>query len=140
MKRTIAFFINNPLAANLLMILIFVFGFFGLKSLRSTFFPEAQSGIVIVESIYPGASPKEVEIGVTTKIENGIKGLTGIEKVNSTSSENFSRIQIKIEQGKDITNAIQDIKNSIDQISSFPKDMETPRIYEFHPPCMELFD
>ena len=130
MKNTIAFFINNPLAANLLMILIFIFGFFGLNSLRSTFFPEAQSGIIIVESIYPGASPKEVEIGVTTKIEQNIKGISGIEKVNSISSENFSRIQVRLEKGVKINDAVQKIKNSVDQIGTFPKDMERPRIYE----------
>jgi len=70
------------------MFLILIFGFFGLGGLKSTLFPESESKIILVQAVYPGASPEEVENGIVIKIEDNLKGLSGVERVSSVSSEN----------------------------------------------------
>ena len=100
----------------------------GLFNLRKTFFPERSAKIIIVDAVLPGASPLEIEQMVTLKIEDNIDGITGIKKIISKSLENTSSIIIEIENGIDNQIVVQDIKNAIDRINSFPDAMESPSI------------
>ena len=100
----------------------------GLFNLRKTFFPERSAKIIIVDAVLPGASPLEIEQMVTLKIEDNIDGITGIKKIISKSLENTSSIIIEIENGIDNQVVVQDIKNAIDRINSFPDAMESPSI------------
>ena len=86
MKKLITYFIKYPITGNVLMVLILVFGVMGMASLRKTFFPENESTLIMVDAVYPGASPSEIEKTVILKIEENIDGITGIEQVTSTSS------------------------------------------------------
>lgn len=133
MKRLIEYFIKNPFAGNVLMILLVLMGIFGLMGLRSTLMPQVDPGRIIVSATYPGASPEEIERGIILQIENNLKGISGIEKVTSTSRENSGQIMIELESGFDANVAYQDIKNAVDGIVSFPSGMEPPnvRILEF---------
>ena len=70
MRELIKYFIKYPIAANIIMLLIIVFGCMGLFNLRKTFFPERTAKMISVQAIYPGASPLEIEQMVTLKIEN----------------------------------------------------------------------
>lgn len=130
MRSIIEYFIKNSIAANLLMIGIFVMGVVGMLGLKSTFFPEVESKIISIRIIYPGASPEEIEEGVVSKIEENLKGLTGIERVRSTSSENSGSITVEIFKDYDVDVILPDVKNAVDQISSFPARMEPPVIYK----------
>ncbi|MEM9897131.1 MAG: efflux RND transporter permease subunit [Bacteroidota bacterium] len=76
----------------------------------------------------PGASPDEMEEGVTLKIEEALKGVVGIYQVTSTSSENSANINIQKVDGYDIDELYTDVKNSVDGISSFPAGAEKPII------------
>ena len=67
MRDFIKYFVKYPVSANVLMILIIVFGFMGLFNLRKTFFPERSSKIITVDAILPGASPIELEQMVTLR-------------------------------------------------------------------------
>jgi multidrug efflux pump subunit AcrB len=60
-----------------------------LLSLKKSFFPERASRFINITVTYPGASPKEMEEAITTRIEEAIRGLVGIKEFTSTSSENF---------------------------------------------------
>ncbi len=130
MKSVITYFIKNEIAANLLMVGILIMGVFGLLNMKSTFFPEVESKNINIQIVYPGASPEEIEEGVVAKIEENLKGLTGLEKVTSVSRENSGSINIEIKTGYDADLILQDVKNAVDQISSFPADMEPPVIYK----------
>ncbi len=129
MKNLIAYFIKYPITGNVLMIAILILGVIGLSSLRSTFFPENDASIIAIQVVYPGASPEEVEEGVVNKIEDALKGTTGIDRVTSTSSENTGRVTVEAETDFDIDDLLRDVKNSVDGISSFPADVEPPIIY-----------
>ncbi len=130
MRQLINYFIKYPISGNVLMVIIFIFGLIGLTSLRSTFFPEAETKLISVQIIYPGASPEEIEEGVINKIEDNLKGTTGVDRVTSVSRENSGNVLVEIKSGYDIDLVLQDVKNAVDQISSFPATMEPPVIFK----------
>ncbi len=130
MTSIIGYFIKNEIAGNILMILLFILGLFGLSQMKSTFFPEVESRIISIQAIYPGSSPEEVEEGIVTKIEENLKGLTGVERVTSISSENSAMLTVEVLKGFNTDIILQDVKNAVDRISSFPVDMEPLIIFK----------
>ncbi len=130
MKAVVRYFIHNEIAGNILMILLFVVGIFGLFQMKTTFFPEVESRLISIQAIYPGSSPDEVEEGIVSKIEENLKGLTGVERVSSISSENSASINVEVLKGFDTDIILQDVKNAADRISSFPVDMEPLVIFK----------
>ena len=130
MKRVLAFFVRYPLWANVLMVSIVGFGLLAQSQLKSSFFPEIPPDIIVIEVEYIGGSPEEVEEGVVLKIEENIEGIEGIERVTSVSRENFGQVQAEVLKGEDIAKVLQDIKNAVDKIGSFPANSERPVIYE----------
>lgn len=130
MRSIIDYFIRNEIAGNILMILLFIVGVFGLNQMKTTFFPQVESRIISIQAIYPGSSPEEVEEGIVSKIEENLKGLTGIERVSSVSSENSASIIVEVLKGFNTDIILQDVKNAIDRISSFPVDMEPLVIFK----------
>lgn len=130
MEKLIAFFIKNSIAGNILMVVILLFGVLGLFSSKSTFFPASPEKIILIEATLPGASPEEIEQGIVLKIEENLKGITGIDQVSSVSSENAAFITIEKKTGFDINLIKLDVENAVNQISSFPVGMEALRIYK----------
>ncbi len=130
MKSLIQYFIRYPIAGNLLTVLLLGLGLVGLNRTRSTFFPETDSKFIVVQTVLPGASPEEVEEGIVARIEDNLKGVTGIDRVTSVSSENAGTITVEVKRGYKIDVVLQDVKNAVDQITSFPTNMESPVIFK----------
>lgn len=130
MKSIVKYFINNEIAGNILMILLFIVGLVGLSQMKTTFFPEVESRMISIRAIYPGSSPEEIEEGIVSKIEENLKGLTGIERVTSVSSENAGSISVEVLKGYDTDAILQDVKNAVDGINSFPVAMEPVTVYK----------
>lgn len=131
MRSIVKYFINNEIAGNILMILLFVVGLVGLSQMKTTFFPEVESRVISIQAVYPGSSPEEIEEGIVSKIEENLKGLTGIERVTSVSSENSGSVTVEVLKGYDTDVILQDVKNAVDAINSFPVAMEPVTIYKF---------
>ncbi|MFT7343648.1 MAG: multidrug efflux pump subunit AcrB [Lentimonas sp.] len=128
MRKVINFFIQRPVWGNAFIALVLMFGVFSVATMQRSFFPELDPKTVIISVFYPGASPVEMEEGVTIKIEQAVKGLSGIEEINSTSNENSASVQIKGDPDSDIEELLSDIENSVNSISSFPQGAEKPII------------
>ena len=126
MRPLITYFIKYPIAGNILLVLLIVFGFLGLKQMRTTFFPEQETKRISIQATQLGASPEEIEEGIVVKIEENLEGLTGIDQITSVSRENTGRIIVETLPNYDIDNILQDVKNAVDQINSYPTDMEVP--------------
>lgn len=124
MRKLISYFIKYPVAVNVLMIGIIVFGVLGMLQMKSSFFPLNDSKIISVSVTYPGASPLEIEEGIILKIEDNLKGLVGIDRVTSVSNENSGQVTVEIEKGRDIDVMLQEVKNAVDRVPSFPTGME----------------
>ncbi len=129
MKNIIRAFIKYPILGNVILLTIFLFGFFGFKNLKTTFFPQIPSRMIMIQASYPGASPEEIEEGIVLKIEDNLKGVTGIERVTSVSRENACQITIETIIGHDINVILQDVKDAVNRVSSFPVGMERLTIF-----------
>ena len=131
MRSIITYFIKNSLAANMLMVAILLFGTVGALNIKRSFFPEIPEKIILIQSIYPGASPEEVEEGVVSKVEEAVKGISGVDRVTSKSIENAGTITIEIVENENIDKILADVKNAVDAVASFPVGMENIRVYKF---------
>ena len=128
MKRIIAFFIKYPIYANAIIIITAICGILSISIMPRSFFPEMTPNKIFINVSYPGASPQEIEEGITTKIEESLNGIQGVKEITSSSSENYCRINVETYEGYDIDEALQDVKSSVDAIYSFPSGAEKPII------------
>lgn len=130
MKKIITFIVKYPIYANIIIAVIVLAGGFSLMNMKRSFFPEMTSRIIQISVAYPGASPKEMEEGVTTRIEEALRGIVGIKEINSTSSENFASVSVETTGEFAIDETLMDVKNAVDGISSFPSAAEKPVVYK----------
>ena len=128
MRKVIEHFIKYPVAANVLILTMVVLGIAGIFTLKSSFFPLNESRNISISVAYPGASPQEMEEGIVLKIEDNLRGLVGIDRFTSTSSENSAQIMIEVIKGYNVDAVLQDIKNAVDRVPSYPVGMEPPVI------------
>ncbi|MEY2963152.1 MAG: hypothetical protein RL754_413, partial [Bacteroidota bacterium] len=128
MKRLIEFFIKYPVGVDTLLIGLFFFGYVSYNSLNTTFFPLVESRNITISAIYPGASPEEMEEGVVNKIEQNLKGLTGVEQYTSVSNENRATITVEVLKGYDADLVLEDVKNAVESVPSFPTGLEPIRV------------
>ncbi len=128
MERLIRWFVNNTVAANMVMLFILVAGLLTLPRIRMEVFPDINVDVISISVVYPGASPKDVEESICYRIEEKLTGLKGVKRIRSTASENIGVTTVEILPGEDV-NQIQDkIKTQIDAIDTFPDNAEKPTI------------
>lgn len=130
MTRLIRYFVKYSITGDMLMIALLVSGAVGLSRMKSTFFPETPTKTISVQVVYPGASPQEIEEGIVAKIEDNLKGIAGLDQVKSVCSENSGNITIEVLNEDETDEKLQDVKNAVDRISSFPVGMEPPVIFK----------
>ncbi|MCT4645896.1 MAG: efflux RND transporter permease subunit, partial [Carboxylicivirga sp.] len=130
MKNIIAYFMKFPLAVNLIMMMVFIFGAISLFNIQKNFFPNVPQRYIYVDIVYPGASPEEVEEGAILKIEENVKGLEGMERITSVSRENSGTVTIEMLKGTDMDEALIKVKNEVERIASFPVDIESVVTYK----------
>lgn len=119
---------RNPVAANLVMIILIAGGLLvGIQTTQEVF-PEYTVDRISVSVPYPGASPEEVEQGILLSIEDEVRGLDGVKEVTSNAFEGNASISIELLTGSERGKALQDVKNAIDRIQSFPEEAERPTV------------
>ena len=121
MRRIIEFFVKYPIWANSILFLIIIFGTLSMLNIPMSFFPEVKPREINIRVSYPGASPEEMEEGVTIKVEEALKGIIGIEEVTSVSSENTASINVRTREEYDIDEVLMEVKNAVDGINSYPE-------------------
>lgn len=130
MKSMIAWFADNDVAANLLMFLILALGLYSLNvRIPLEVFPAFELEMVSIQVPFPGATPAEVEEGITIKIEEAINSLPGIKTIRSSAGENLGSVTVEVENGYDPKDLMNDIKARVDSINTFPADAERPVVY-----------
>ena len=120
----IAWFANNSVAANLLMILLMMGGLVTYHSINKKMQPDIVLNNINITMPYLGASPEEVEKGVVVKIEEAIQDVDGIEKISSVSSQGFGSVTTEIDKKYDLDTVMADIKSRVDAIPTFPQQTE----------------
>ena len=127
-KGLIAWFVYNPVAANLLMLIIIVGGLMTATSIRKQFYPIVEINWIQFSANYPGAAPKDVEEGITIKVENALSEVQGIKRTITHSHQNGASGYFQIAEGFDPQVVLEEIKAEVDGISNFPAAMESPKI------------
>jgi len=124
----ISYMARNPIAANLLMILLIGGGVWSMYTVQKEVFPQFQLDIVDVSVVYPGSAPAEVEQGILLPVEEAIRGVQGIKEVTSTAREGSGSISIELVAGTNRMKAFQDIDQAVNRIRTFPDDIEEPEV------------
>ena len=128
--KFLRWFIEHPVAANLLLVLLLVGGGLQLSGTRSTIFPTLSPNLISISVQYPGASPLEVEKAVCTRLENHLRGLQDIDSVRCISAEAFAQLTLDLIHGADIQQALDTVKTKVAAIDSFPEEVEEPVVQE----------
>ena len=123
-KGLISWFTRNPVAANLVMILIFFSGALSLANIGKEMFPRSENRMISIGASYPGAAPVEVEKGVILPMEAALEGLKGIKEINTAADRDYGRLYLSIEPNEDINELMTQVENRIDGIINLPEDLE----------------
>ena len=130
MHSLISWFTRNGVAANLLMVGIIGWGLFSLNSrLPLEVFPSFELDSITVRVPFRGASPTEVEESINIKIEEAVQDLTDIKTITSTAAEDLGTVRIDVNSTADVDDVLNDVKQRVDQISTFPADADNPSVY-----------
>ena len=122
----IAWMARNHVAANLVMLLFLLGGLLLSARVKQEIFPEFTVDTITVSVLYRGASPAEVEQGIILSIEDEVRGLDGVKEVTAVATESRASVTIELLSGANTSKALQDIKNAVDSILSFPEEAERP--------------
>jgi multidrug efflux pump subunit AcrB len=126
-------FVRHPVAANLLMLCMFIAGLWGSVNLNVQFFPTIETNFIVVSTVWRGASAEDVEEAISTVVEESIDGIEGIVSHDSTSRIGYSLLFIEFEQGWDMSQAQNDINEKLGGIRNLPNSAETPRVSRIAP-------
>ena len=127
-RGPISWMAGHSVTANLLMVVLLIGGFVMAQNIQKDVFPDFELDRVSISLIYPGASPAEVERGAILAVEEAIQDIDGIDEMTATAREGSGTVTVEVIEGEDASDIGQEIKNAVDRISSFPDDMEDPRV------------
>ena len=133
------FAIKRPIVTVVTMIALVVFGLAALARLDTDEFPDIDQPIVFIGVPYPGAAPDVVEREVITRLEDKLSGISGVDKLNSTSTDGFGQIVIQFVFSKDVNQATQDVRDAISAVrSQLPAEILEPTIQRFDPNTLPI--
>ena len=127
-RGPISWMAGHSVTANLLMVVLLIGGFVMAQNISKDVFPDFELDRVTISLIYPGASPEEVERGTILAVEEAIQDIEGIKEITATAREGSGTVTVEIIEGENASEIGLEIKNAVDRISSFPEDVEDPRV------------
>ena len=128
MTAFVRLFARHPTAANLLMVMAIVGGIVAITRLNTQFFPTLGFDIIQVTVDWPGASAEDVESGIIEVVEPEVRFLDGVQTVTSTAREGIGSVSIEFADGTDIQNALSNVEQAVDRLTTLPLDSEDPTI------------
>ena len=145
MKTIISYFVYRPLIANLVIIFLFLAGGLSLLFIKREAFPNVNLYQVRISTIFPGASPGDVEQKITIPIEEKLREVSGFDKVRSISRNSESEINVTVDiDHKDPDKVVADIRRAVDQVTDLPPQVrDKPLVIEQKSsdfPVMEISD
>lgn len=139
MKNILSQFVKYPFYGKMVILILVLLGGISLMNMRKATFPLVESKTITVSVAYPGATPKEMDEGITALVENNIRGISGIKEFSSQSREGSASITITALNGYDMDELLSDVKNAVDGISNFPASAERPIVSKSRTKDMAMF-
>lgn len=127
-EALIAWFARNSVAANLLMFILIVGGIFTVFTIKKEIQPRIDTNFIEVSVPFLGATPQDVEEGVVIKIEEAVQDIEGIEEIVSTARRGVGSVSIEVNADYEVSEVMDQVKNRVDAISTFPDNTEKPII------------
>lgn len=127
-KGIINWFIDNPVAANLLLLSVIILGIFSFNQLRKESFPSLEPNTITVSVNYNSGDPKQSEEGISLKVEEALEGVDGIKRITSKSTQSGATITIEKTSGYDLDLLLKDVKSEVDSINNLPTEADKPII------------
>ncbi|MGY8815931.1 MAG: efflux RND transporter permease subunit, partial [Gammaproteobacteria bacterium] len=121
-KGLIGWFIDNHVAANIMMILFVVGGIITVSNMRTETFPSIDPRLVTVNVVYPGASPYEVADAITSRVEEELVGIEGVKRVTSNASEGVGSINVELMDFANADEVYNDVETSVNSLIDFPPE------------------
>ncbi|MDR6966739.1 HAE1 family hydrophobic/amphiphilic exporter-1 [Flavobacterium arsenatis] len=124
--------IKRPTIIAVLFIILTLGGIFSYSQLGYELIPKFEMNVVTISTIYPGASPSEVENTVTKKIEDAIASLENVKKVESKSYESLSLVMVTLTANADANYSLNDAQRKINAVlKDLPDDVDPPSLSKF---------
>lgn len=140
MRGLITWFVKNPVAANLLMVAMFACGIFGYFNLEREFLPTATANGMTVNVTWNGASPRDVNEQIVTRVEEAVDGLDGIDYIEANAREGGAEITIRTKLGIDYEKVLDQVTGRVEAIQNLPPDSFRPQVtrWDVRPSVMFL--
>ena len=124
--------IKRPSLIIVVFAAIIVLGLFSYNQLKYEMLPKITPPWITIITVYPGASPNEVETSVTKVLEDAVSGIDKVSSVYATSAEGMSIVSLEFQMSADINVALQDAQRKIGEVQSqLPTDAKTPTVSKF---------
>ena len=130
MKKLIEFSIGNRVVVNLLVLLIVIAGVVSYLRLKRELFPDFSRRVIRIDTVYPGASPEEVEELITARIEDQVRNVDGVNEMLSSSREGQSEIRLQMQSDTEMSRALGDVRAALDRVAGLPEAAEEPQVTE----------
>lgn len=142
MIKIVEYFLNKQKILHLLLIFIMICGVITIIKTKKQAIQSMDYGGLFITTLYPGASPKDVEVKVTSKLEKQLKSIDGIKDMTSRSMESFSSIEITLHDNSNFEKVKLNIRKAIEQVDDLPDEIKgKPVISEINEdirPMMEI--
>src|SRR5262245_5982281 len=126
--------VKRPVFAMVLIVTIVVVGIIGYKSLSLDRFPNVDFPIVTVVTVLPGAAPQQIETEVTDKLEEAVNTISGLEELQSVSTEGVSQLIVRFNLDKDVNIAAQEVRDQVSTaLPNLPEGTKNPVITKLDP-------
>ena len=133
------FSVRKPYTVLVGVVLVLVLGYLSFSNMSTDFLPSMEMPYAIVMTQYPGASPEEVELTVSSPVESAMARINNVKSIQSISNPNMSIVVIEFEDGTDMNGTTIDMRESLDTISSYWDDtVGSPTIMKINPDMMPI--
>ncbi|MBY7732282.1 efflux RND transporter permease subunit [Vibrio splendidus] len=126
MRHIISYFAARGFLARVITMMVFAVGIASLSIIKMQEDPEVAFPEVEIVTHYPGASPQDIELNITNKIEKELRGVQNIREMTSESTEGTSLILLEVAEDADIADVVRKIQQAVDRVSGLPKDISDP--------------
>ena len=130
MSGMIRYMVNNPVAANILLLFIIMGGLYTGFNIPQEVFPDIEYNRIQISASYPGAGPSEVASSICRPIEVAINAIEGIEEIVCTAKEEKASFNVELEKNADLQELLLEIKNAIDTINDFPSEVSDVAVFK----------